>query len=62
MMALEQDHRRLNRIVDNKIAIDSEQSDFRQNERFEDSFVIAGLPRISDDLVGKDWQVDLSQN
>lgn len=62
MMALEQDHRRLNRIVDNKIAIDSEQSDFRQNERFEDSFVIAGLPRISDDLVGKDWQVQAIKN
>ena len=53
---LEQDHRRLNQVMDHKIAIDAELSDFRQNERFEDSFVIYGLPLIPDELVGKDWQ------
>ena len=56
VMVLEQDHRRLNRVVENKIAIDSEMADFRQNERWEDSFLVAGLPRIAHDLVGKDWQ------
>ena len=56
VMVLEQDHRRLNRVVENKIAIDAELSDFHQNERNEDSFIIAGLPSIPDDLVGKDWQ------
>ena len=56
VMVLEQDHRRLNRVVENKIAIDHEMSDFRTNESFEDSFVIAGLPAITGDLVGKAWQ------
>ena len=56
VMVLEQDHRRLSRVVENKTAIDSELADFRANERTEDFFVIAGLPRISDDLTGKDWQ------
>ena len=56
VMVLEQDHRRLNQVVEHKIAIDSELADFRQNERFEISFVIAGLPVIPDELVGKEWQ------
>ena len=56
VVALEQDHRRLNRVVDDKIAVDSEMSDFLKNERFEDCFVIEGTPRIPDDIVGKPWQ------
>ena len=56
MMVLEQDHRRLGTVVESKSAADAELFDFRENERFEDCFVIAGLPRISDDLVGKAWQ------
>ena len=56
VMVLEQDHRRLYQVVEHKIAIDSELADFRQNERFENSFVIAGLPVIPDELVGKEWQ------
>ena len=56
MVALEQDHRRLNRVVDDKIAIDAEMSDFLKNERFEDCFVVEGTPRIPDDVVGKPWQ------
>ena len=62
MMALEQDHRRLNRVVDERIAIESEIADFRANERFEDTFVIEGLSKISDDLVGKAWQVQAVQD
>ena len=56
VMALEQDHRRLNRVVEHKIAVDAELDDFRENERLEDCFVIAGLERISSELVGKEWQ------
>ena len=56
VMVLEQDHRRLSRVVEHKTAVDSELADFRANERTEDFFVIAGLPRIADDLTGKDWQ------
>ena len=56
MMALEQDHRRLNRVFEHKVAEDAELADFHTNERTEDFFVIAGLPRISDELVGKSWQ------
>ena len=56
VMALEQDHRRLNRVVESKTAIDAELDDFHKNERFEDSFVIFGLPRIPSEIVGKPWQ------
>ena len=56
MMSLEQDHRRLNRVVESKTAADAELADFHANERTEDFFVVAGLPRISDDFVGKAWQ------
>ena len=56
MMALEQDHRRLNKVVEKKTAADAEIADFHQNERFEDSFLIAGLAPIASDLFGKAWQ------
>ena len=56
VMAIEQDHRRLNRFVEHKTAIDAELADFLANERFEDSFVIFGLDPIPSDLVGKAWQ------
>ena len=56
VVVLEQDHRRLNKVVEDKVAIDSELADWRENERNEDCFMIHGLPRISNDLTGKDWQ------
>ena len=56
VMVLEQDHRRLNRVVDGKIAIDAKLADFHANERFEDSFVISGTSKIPDEVVGKPWQ------
>ena len=56
MTAIEQDHRRLNRVVENKTAADAELRDFHANERTEDFFVVAGLPLISGDLIGKAWQ------
>ena len=43
-------------VVDDKIAIDAEMSDSLKNERFEDCFVVEGIPRIPDDVVGKPWQ------
>ena len=55
MVALEQDHKRLNKVVEKKTAADAELADFHQNERFEDSFLISGLPSIID-LFGKEWQ------
>ena len=56
VMALEQDHRRLNKAVESKVAVDAELADFHLNERNEDFFVIESLERISDELVGKAWQ------
>ena len=56
MVSLEQDHRRLNRVVEGKTAADAELADFHANVRMEDFFVVSGLPLISDDLVGKAWQ------
>ena len=56
VMVLEQDHRRLARVVDHKIAIDAELADFRENERLENCFEIIGLDRISSDIFGKEWQ------
>ena len=56
MMAIEQDHRRLNKVFDHKIAVDAEMDDAIKNDRFEDCFVVAGVPAISSDLVGKAWQ------
>ena len=57
VMVLEQDHRRLNRVVEKMSASEAELSDFRTNERFEDSFVIIGLAAISPEIVGKPWQI-----
>ena len=56
VMVLEQDHRRLNRVVEHKIAVDAEMADFLENQRNEDCFVIAGLKAIDSDLAGKAWQ------
>ena len=56
VVALEQDHRRLSRVVDDKIAIDAELADSLKNERLEDTFVVEGLPRIPEGKVGKAWQ------
>jgi hypothetical protein len=56
VMVLEQDHRRLNKFVENKAAADAELFDLRENERFEDSFVISGLQALASSLTGKEWQ------
>lgn len=56
LVALEQDHRRLNSAHELKVAIDAELDDFRENERNEDHVVISGMPKISGRLSGKQWQ------
>ena len=56
VVALEQDHRRLHRVVDHKIAVDAELADFTKKECFEDCFVLEGTARIPDEVVGKAWQ------
>jgi hypothetical protein len=57
MMATEQDHKRLNSCFEAKLAVDSELADFQENVRNEVFFVVSGLPRISQDLRGREWQV-----
>ena len=58
MMAIEQDHRRLNKSFEFKTATDAELADWHENIRLEDSFVIQGLPRIAGtEISPKDWQV-----
>jgi hypothetical protein len=56
MMATEQDHKRLNLSFEAKMAVDAELADFQENVRNEVFFVISGLPRISQDLRGREWQ------
>lgn len=56
VLVLEQEGRRVNKVLEDKIAVDSEWSDFRQNERDENCFIIEGLPLISSEIVGKAWQ------
>ena len=56
VLALELDHRRLNKVVEDKIAIDAELADFRENERNEDCFILEGVPLIPSDITGKPWQ------
>lgn len=55
MMALEQDHRRLNSVVESKTAEDAELAEMHENIMYEDHFMIAGLPRLPK-LSPKEWQ------
>ena len=54
VMALEQDHRRLNKSYEMSQAISSEREDFQENVRNESSFMVSGLPRITN-LRGREW-------
>ena len=56
MVAIEQDHRRLVKVVDTKTAEDSELADFQENLRLESSFMITGLKSLGSGLSPKDWQ------
>ena len=57
MMALEQDHRRLNKFVEWRAAVDCELADFHENIRNESWFVILGLPKI-DLQIGPDLTLE----
>ena len=56
VVALEQDHRRLNKAFESKSAADAEMADFHENQRNEDCFVVTGLQRIIGDMSPRDWQ------
>ena len=56
VLVLEKEHQRLAKVVEHKIAIDSELADYRENERTEDCFMIEGVPLIPSEIVGKPWQ------
>lgn len=56
VVALEQGLTRLNSGFELKTAVDAELSDYRANERLEDSFVVTGLQRLPSGLTGKAWQ------
>jgi len=56
MMASEQDHKRLNSCFEAKVAVDAELADFQENVRNEVFFVVSGLPRIPQELRGREWQ------
>ena len=43
MMAIQQDHRCLNRFVEDKTAEDAKLADYQENIRFEDHFFVLGL-------------------
>ena len=55
MMALEQDHRRLNTFVEGKTAEDAELAEMNENILFENHFMISGLKRLPK-LSPKEWQ------
>lgn len=56
-MALEQDHRRLNRSVEYRAAVDAELHDFHENVGNEDFLIITGnLPKPASGLSGPEWQ------
>ena len=55
MMALEQDHRRLNSVIESKTAEDAELAEMHENILHEDCFMIAGLKRLPK-LSPKEWQ------
>jgi len=60
---LEQDHRRLNKSVEYRAAVDAELHDFHENVRYEDFFIISGkLQRPPPGLSGRDWQLHAIQD
>ena len=56
VVILVHDQRHLRRELQMKTAIDSELADFEENVRNECYFVIAGLPQVPPELVGREWQ------
>ena len=58
MMALEQDHLRLNNAMELKTAIDSELAEYHQNVAFESFVTITGLKRSQSGLDPREWQTE----
>jgi hypothetical protein len=57
VMVLEQDHRRLNKAVEYRAAVDAELHDYHENVGFEDFFIISGkLKSPASGLSGPEWQ------
>ena len=56
MVAIEQDHRHLIKVVDTETAEDSDLADFHKNIRLENSFMITGLKSLGEGLEPKEWQ------
>ena len=54
VMALEQDHRRLNSSFEVSVAVQAEREDFQENVRNESYFMVTGLAAIKD-LRGREW-------
>ena len=61
MVAIEQDHRRLNLEFESKSVVDHELACFNENLRFENHFVIQGLSKIPD-MSPKEWQIRARQD
>ena len=61
MVAIEQDHRRLNKEFESKSVVDHELACFNENIRFENHFVIQGLSKIPE-MSPKEWQVRALQD
>ena len=57
VIVLEKDHRRLDRVVEYKTAVDAEASDFAENRRYEDHMIISGMTKVCSGLTTKEWQV-----
>ena len=57
MVAIEQDHRRLNAAFDTKSAVVSELFDFHENIRLQSGFVIEGLTKHPQGMDPKEWQL-----
>jgi hypothetical protein len=66
MMALEQDHRRLNRSVEYRAAVDAELHDFHKNVGNEDFLILSGIFSLPPSgLSGPEWQkraIDIVQS
>lgn len=58
---LEHDHSRLRHEAARKSAIDAEFDDWIRNRSEEDWLTIMGLPRLSSDLDGRSWQVEVKR-
>ena len=62
VVVLERDHRRLNKTVEYKTAVDAEAADFADNRRYEDQFIISGLTKVRAGLTTKEWQTQAKQD